>query len=155
ALNVVLPIDLDAGPQADVRVSLNGRTSTPLSFFVSVWLSRVRPIRTGLDPTLSADLKLVLEGTGLSTAHTVHFDGSASSHTSSAFDAGGTDTTVTVGIPADLPNGVYDVRVELTGGSASNARSLEIVPLVRTPVNVAVILPGSPPSLNRPVHELT
>ena len=50
-LSVTLPTDVDAGPQVDLRVTLNGRTSTPLTFTVNPWLASTKPIRTALDST--------------------------------------------------------------------------------------------------------
>ena len=45
-----LPTDLEAGPQADVRVSLYGRASAPLAFIVTPWLSAMTPVRSALAP---------------------------------------------------------------------------------------------------------
>src|SRR2546421_1745031 len=150
ALTVVLPIDLDAGPQADVRITLNKRMSTPLQFTVSPWLNSLTPIRTALDPAHGAnDLKLILKGNGFTTTpQAVRFDAPAASSTVTTFDAGGSDTQATVTIPANLPNGVYNVRIVLndTASSASNSRTLEVIPLVNSPIGLAVV--GS-------VHQLT
>jgi len=150
ALTVVLPTDLDAGPQADVRITLNKRTSTPLQFTVSPWLNSLTPIRTALDPARGAnDLKLILRGNGFTTApQTVRFDAPAASSTVTTFDAGGSDTQTTVTIPTNLSNGVYSVRIVLNdaASSASNSRTLEVIPLVSSPIGIAVV--GS-------VHQLT
>ena len=48
AFVVTLPVDVDGGPQVDVTVKLNGRTSRPLVFTVNPWLTSVTPIRTAL-----------------------------------------------------------------------------------------------------------
>jgi len=150
ALTVVLPTDLDAGPQADVRITLNKRTSTPLQFTVSPWLNGVTPIRTALDPAHGPnDLKLILKGNGFTTTpQAVRFDAPAASSTVTTFDAGGSDTQATVTIPANLPNGVYTVRFVLNdaASSASNSRTLEVIPLVNSPIGLTVV--GS-------VHQLT
>jgi hypothetical protein len=139
----VLPTDLDAGPQADVRITLNKRTSTPLQFTVSPWLNSLTPIRTALDPTHGAnDLKLILKGNGFTAApQAVRFDAPAASATVTTFDAGGSDTQATVTIPTNLPNGVYNVRIVLNdaASSASNSRTLEVIPLVNSPIGLAVV----------------
>ena len=70
-LMVTLPTDADGGPQVDVTVKLNGRTSRPFVFNINPWLTRITPIRTALDPTRSpADLKLNLTGTGFNSVNT-------------------------------------------------------------------------------------
>jgi Pvc16 N-terminal domain len=152
ALTVVLPTDLDAGPQADVRITLNRRTSTALQFTVSPWLNSLTPIRTALDSSAAQgpfDLNLVLKGNGFTTApQAVRFDSPAASATVTTFAAGGSDTQASVVIPTNLPNGVYNVRIVLNDAatSASNSRTLEVIPLVNSPIGLALV--GS-------VHQLT
>jgi len=90
-----------------------------------------------------------LKGNGFTTTpQAVRFDAPAASSTVTTFDAGGSDTQATVTIPANLPNGVYNVRIVLndTASSASNSRTLEVIPLVNSPIGLAVV--GS-------VHQLT
>lgn len=141
ALTVTLPTDLDAGPQADVRVTVNGRTSTPLPFLVTPWLALLRPIRTALDPAGGpADLKLTLTGNGFTaTPQAVRFEGPGGTTTVTAFDAGGGDTAATVTIPTTLANGVYNIRIVLADDSASNARTLEVLPRVDRPIGLATV----------------
>jgi hypothetical protein len=139
SLRVTLPTDLEAGPQADVSVTLNRRVSTPLAFTVSPWLSTVTPVRTAL----AANQKMTLEGIGFTAApQGVRFDGSGAPGTLTAVDPGSTDTQATITIPA-LPNGIYRVRVLLgdSAQSASNSRTLEVIPRI----DAAVVTPGSPP----------
>jgi hypothetical protein len=139
-LTVSLPSDLAAGPQADVRVTLNGRASTPLSFTVTPWLSTVTPVRTGL----AANQKMTLQGIGFTaTPRGVRFDGAGAPAALNALDPGSTDTQGTITIPPALPNGIYRVRLVLndTAQSASNSRTLEIIPRIDS----TIITPGSPP----------
>jgi hypothetical protein len=146
SLVVNLPMDLDAGPQEDVKVTLNGRTSTPLSFIVNPWLASIIPVRT----ELAIGQKLTLQGIGFTTApQGVRLDGPGAPAGLTPFDAGVTDTNGTLTIPAALPNGLYQVRVVLNdlAGSASNSRTLEIIPRIDT-TSLSV---SSPPS----VHTLT
>ena len=141
ALTVVLPTDLDAGPQVDVRVTLNRRTSTPLQFTISPWLANLAPIRTALDPTLG-DPKLVLKGSGFTTIpQAVRFDAPGTSTIVTTFDAGGSDAQATVTIPKDLENGIYNVRLVLNDAvsSASNSRTLEVIPYVDSTIAVETV----------------
>src|SRR5262249_47279563 len=94
ALTVTLPRELDAGPQADVRVTLNGRTSTPLPFTVTPWLASTKPIRTALDPARGdADGKLLLTGNGFGTTpQAVRLDGPGGVTRVTVFNPGGSDT---------------------------------------------------------------
>jgi hypothetical protein len=136
SLTVTLPLDLDAGPQADVRVTLNGRTSTPLVFTAQPWLQRMTPIRTALDPDQKdADLKLTLQGSGFTPAPlSVRFERLVKgkieviSVTVPAPDR--SDTSAKITIPTTLENGSYDVRLVTADGSASNKRTLEVLPLI-------------------------
>ncbi len=152
ALTVVLPTDLDAGPQADVRITLNRRTSTPLQFIVSPWLNSLTPIRTALDSSAAQgpfDLNLVLKGNGFAaTPQAVRFDSPATSATVTTFAAGGSDMQASVVIPTNLPNGVYNMRIVLNdaANSASNSRTLEVIPLLNSPIGLALV--GA-------VHQLT
>jgi hypothetical protein len=152
ALTVGLPTDLDAGPQADVRVAQMRRTSLPLSFTVSPWLAAVRPIRTALDPARGdADMKPVLTGSGFTTSpQAVRLDGPAGTVNLTTFAAGGSDTRVTVTLPATLANGLYQARVVRGDGGASNPRPLEVVPRVDSPIAVAVVA-----VTGKNVHQLT
>lgn len=145
ALTVVLPTDLDAGPQANVQVTLNGRASMPLPFIVSPWLNSLTPIRTALDSSATQgplDLNLVLQGNGFTaTLQAVRFESPTTSVTVTTFAAGGSDTRAIVAIPTSLPNGVYNVRIVLNdaASSASNSRTLEVIPLVSSPIGIAVV----------------
>ena len=117
ALTVALPLDLDAGPDANVAVTLNGRTSTPLTFTVIPWLSTLTPIRTALDVP---NARLVLRGSGFSlTPQSVRFEGPGGTTVVAAFEPGGSDAQAQVVIPASLANGLYNVRLALAGGSIS------------------------------------
>lgn len=151
-LSVQLPAELDAGPDADVSVTLNGRTSTPVVFSVTPWVSTVTPIRTALDPARgNADLKVSLQGSGFTaTPQAVRFEGPGGTTTVTAFDAGGSDALATVTTPAALANGVYRVRIVLGDSSASNSRSLEVIPSVNSPIGVAVVTVSA-----TSVHRLT
>jgi Pvc16 N-terminal domain len=153
ALSVRLPTDLDAGPQADVRVSLNGRTSTPLAFTVTPWLALVTPIRTALDPTRPADLTLTLSGNGFTTApRAVRLEGPGGTTTVTAFGPGGADDRATVTLPTTLASGLYRVRLVLDdpAGSASNSRTLEVIPRLDSPIGLAQTTVGG-----NQVHQLT
>lgn len=129
-LTVTLPDDLDAGPQAGVRVAVAGRDSEPLPFLVTPWLAGITPVRTALDPGLEADTTLTLTGQGIGEPFTVRFDGPGGSAT--ATGAVGPGGATTAPIPTDLPNGAYQVRVALADAAASlsNPRTLQVVPLV-------------------------
>ena len=153
SLTVNLPTSVDAGPDVDVRVTLNRRTSQPLTFTVGPWLASLTPIRTALDPARGpADLKLILSGSGFTTTpQSVRFDAPVGSATATGFDAGGSDAQATIAIPMSLANGLYDVRIVVDGaGNASNARTLEVLPRVDRPIGVAVVTPSG-----SPVHQLT
>lgn len=153
ALTVILPSGLDAGPQADVRVTLNRRTSTPLVFTVSPWLARLTPIRSAIDPAQPADLKLTFSGNGFTaTPQAVRFERPGGTVTVTVFDAGGSDGQATVTIPPGLANGLYHVRI-VPGDpsqSASNSRTLEVIPRVDSPIGLSVV-----PVSGRSVHRLT
>jgi hypothetical protein len=155
-LVVELPTDLDAGPEAGVTVTRFGRTSASLTFTVRPWLSELKPIRSALDPTQAADLKLILKGVGFTNPQAVRFETAGSITNVTAFDPGGTDTQATVTILAGLANGEYSVRLVLNdaASSASNARTLIILPLISN-VTVALVPASSLPVLGEDVHELT
>jgi hypothetical protein len=129
-LTASLPLELDAGPQADVRVSLAGSASDPLAFLVSPWLAGITPVRTALDPALPADATLALTGQGLAAPFTVRFDGPGGPGTSPGTVAA--DGTTSAAVPADLPNGAHQVRVVLGDAdhSLSNPRTLQVLPRV-------------------------
>jgi hypothetical protein len=143
SVTVSLPLDLEAGPQADVRVTLNGRNSQPLTLSVTPWLETLAPIRTALDSTPGPPApSVVLRGRGFTTTPSaVRFDGPGGTANVTAFVGGVTDTQATITIPSTLANGIYNVRVVLGGpdNSASNSRTLEVIPLVTSAVGVAVV----------------
>jgi hypothetical protein len=152
SFTITLPSNLDAGPEADVDVLLAGRSSTPLSFNITPWLSYVTPIRTALDPTAPADLSLLLTGMGFTaTPASVRFE-SAATTTVTSFAAGGGDTKARVAIPTSLANGIYQVRLVLGDAphSATNSRTLQVIPLVNSPIVVATVAVAG-----QNVHKLT
>jgi hypothetical protein len=153
---VALPTDLDAGPEAGVTVTRFGRTSAPLTLTVRPWLSELRPIRTALDPTQAADLRLNLKGVGLTNPQAVRLEAAGSVTNVVAFEPGGTDVQTTVTLPAALANGEYSVRLVLNdvANSASNVRTLMVLPLI-SHVAVALVPPISPPVSGDDVHEMT
>jgi hypothetical protein len=150
SLTVTLPIDVDGGPQIDVTVTLNDRTSTPLTLTVSPWLATISPIRTALDV---APAKLSLQGSGF-TANPleIQLNGPTPNPTTALLDPGSSDLQATVTIPANLPNGLYTVRLVLNDAphSASNSRTLEVIPRVDSPIGVASTVVNG-----RTVHRLT
>lgn len=128
SLSVTLPADLDAGPQADVRVVLQGQASEPLPLLISPWLASTTPVRTALDPAVPADANVTLTGQGLAGPVTVRFDGPGGPASSAGTVTA--DGTVTAAVPADLANGTYQVRAVLgdADSSLSNPRTLQVVP---------------------------
>ena len=153
SLTVSLPTSLDAGPQANVEVTLNGRTGVPLTFTVTPWLASLTPIRTAFDPAQAQDLSLQLTGIGFTaTPAAVRFEGPGGTTSVTSFKAGGADDHAAVTTPPGLINGIYNVRLVLAGSSknASNARTFEVIPLVTSPVGVAIVNVGG-----KSVHRLT
>lgn len=139
SLVVTLPTEVDGGPQVDVTVRLNGRTSRPLVFNINPWLTSITPVRTAIDPANPADLTLNLDGTGLTPPSSVRFEGPGAPATVATFDPGGTDRHQSVPIPPGLANGVYRVRLVLgdAASSATNSRTLEVIPRLDSPVGVS------------------
>lgn len=154
ALTAILPTDLDAGPQADVRMTLNSRTSTPLAFGVTPWLAGLTPLRTALEPTPGPPAPtLVLNGNGFTTSpQAVRFDGPEGTTNVASFVGSVTDSQATVSIPATLKNGIHQVRIVLAGPgrAASNSRTLEVIPRVGSPIGLAVVTVAG-----NSVHRLT
>jgi hypothetical protein len=130
SLTATLPAELDGGPQADVRVAVQGLTSDPLPFSVEPWLAGITPVRTALDPAVPADGTLTLTGHGLTAPFAVRFEGPGgpASGAGTIIGAG----TASAAVPADLGNGPYQVRVVQGGadGSLSNPRTLQVLPRV-------------------------
>jgi hypothetical protein len=129
-LTASLPLDLDAGPQADVRAALLGPPSDPLPFLVSPWLAGITPVRTALDPAVPADATLTLTGQGLAAPFTIRFDGPGGPASSPGTVTG--EGTASAAVPASLANGAYQVRVVLGDAdhSLSNPRTLQVLPRV-------------------------
>ena len=157
---VTLPADVSGGPQTDVTAAINGRTSVPLTFNVTPWITGIKPVRTAID---TPGAKLALTGIGFTTApQAVRFELASPPPplsppapllvTVSAFDAGGTDSQASITLPGTLVNGTYNVRLVLSDGasSASNTRPLEVIPLIATPVGVTTVTAGL-----KLVHRLT
>jgi hypothetical protein len=140
SLTANLPTDLEAGPQADVRVSLNAVVSAPLTFTVTPWLSTITPVRSAL----AANQHMTLQGIGFTASpQGVRFDGAGAPVGLTAFNPGSTDIQGTITIPSGLPNGIYRVRIVLADAaqSASNSRTFEVIPRIDS----ATLAPGSPP----------
>lgn len=146
-LSVTLPSNLDAGPEADVTVTLNGRTSMPLTFLVRPWLTSIQPVRTDL---AGGSLKLALTGLGFTAPQAVRFDGPGGTTNVTTFDAGTTETQLSITIPGTLLNGIYQVRAVLNDTSATNARALEVIPRVDSPIGLSTTTVDG-----RSVHRLT
>jgi hypothetical protein len=152
-LTVLLPTDLDAGPQADVQVAVAGRSGLPLSFTVTPWLQQITPIRTALDPSLgSADLSVSLSGTGFSIApQAVRFEGPAPAPTTTmvtAFTTTG-DTSASVAIPGSIVNGIYRVRIIRSDGGVSNSRPIEVIPRIDPPVVASTVVNAAGSTVNQ------
>lgn len=147
-LTITLPVDLDAGPDASVTMALNGRAGAAAQFVVTPWLSRLTPIRSTLETPL-----LTLNGVGFTTnPQAVRFEGPGGTTTVTTFSGTVTDTQCGVTIPAALQNGIYQVRIVLAGpgNSASNSATLEVIPLVSSPIGLATVTVAG-----NQVHRLT
>jgi hypothetical protein len=155
AMTVLLPDNLDAGPDVDVRMTLNGRTSAPLNFTITPWLSRIQPVRTALDPAVPSDQTLTLSGRGFTPAPIdVRFDEHATRIATR--DAATPRTKATAPIPNGLANGVYLVRIGIDDPdqSLSNTRELEVVPLLSGAAVAAATAARLDGGMTN-VHELT
>ena len=139
-IEVDLPTDVPAGPDVDVRVRRDGGASAAIPFRISPWLGGLRPARTALDAAEPADATLILTGTGLAPAQEVRISGGghelqlaplagADAHEVRVTAPPGADRNAAPGA-GQLPNGMYAVRLRLTGGELSNLRRLEVVPRV-------------------------
>jgi len=153
-LTVTLPVSLDAGPNQDVEVAINGKSGAALTFTVSPWLSSLMPIRTALDSQPGPPAPtLILTGNGFTTSpQGVRLDGPGGTTNVTTFVGSVTDTKATITIPTSLKNGIYQVRIVLAGpdNNVSNARTLEVIPLLTSPIGLAVTtVSGSQ------VHQLT
>jgi Pvc16 N-terminal domain len=141
ALTVTLPLDLGAGPQADVVVRVGARGSAPVPFVVTPWLSRIVPLRTAFDPNVAATIALSGIGFGPPGAH-VRSESATTATDLGPVAAGATDTAATVTLPASLANGTYTLRLVRAGGAATNGRVLEVIPLLAG-VAVSVVHPAA------------
>lgn len=154
ALTVSLPLIPDAGPSQDVVVTLNGLSSTPQPFTVIPWLDRLTPLRSALDSSAGPPAPtLVLQGNGFTTSpQAVRLDGPGGTTNVTSFVTAVSDTSATITIPATLANGIYQVRLIQAGPGnlASNARTLQVIPLFNSPIGLAVVIVGG-----NPVHRLT
>jgi hypothetical protein len=152
SIAVTLPSTLDAGPNEDVQVSLQGKASTPLTYTVMPWLSSLTPIRSTLDPTGGPSAPtLVLSGNGFTTApQAVRFDGPGGTTSVTGFVGAVTDNLATITIPSALKNGLYQVRLVLADNSVTNARTLQVIPLITSPIGLAVVTVAG-----KQVHQLT
>jgi hypothetical protein len=133
SLTVRLPTNLNAGPGVDVRVETFGKASQPAQFVVEPWLASITPVRTALEGT---NPRLVLTGQGLTATPQVRFSGPAGIRTEPAATVGG---ELSVAIPTDLTNGLYDVRVRLPGNLLSNGRTLAVMPRIDPLPMVSVV----------------
>lgn len=148
-LVVTLPSSIDAGPQEEVRVTLNGQTSASAAFTLNPWLETISPLRSGLD---AASTNLVLNGSGFTgTPQAVRLEGPGAVQNIAVFTSA-SDQQISVALPPGLTNGLYNVRVVLNdpANSVSNVRAFEVIPRLDTPIGVAVITVS-----NNQVHQLT
>jgi hypothetical protein len=152
SIAITLPDSLDAGPNEDVEVAISGKSGAALTFTVSPWLSFLTPIRTALDASPGPPApSLVLNGIGFTTtAKGVRFDGPSGTTNVTTFVGSVTDTKATITIPSNLPNGLYQTRMVLADNSVSNARTLEVIPLLKSPIGLAVTTVAG-----NQVHQLT
>ena len=154
SIAVTLPVNLDAGPNEDIEVAISGKSGAALTFTVSPWLSSLTPIRTALDTSAGPPAPtLLLNGIGFTTtAQGVRFDGHSGTMNVTAFVGVITDTKATITIPSNLQNGIYQVRIVLAGpdNNVSNARTLEVIPLLKSPIGLAVTTVSG-----NQVHQLT
>jgi hypothetical protein len=154
SITISMPLAVDAGPQVDVAVTLHGKTSTSLPFVITPWLAAISPVRTALDSGAGASsLLLTLTGEGLTPSpQAVRFEGASATSAVTSLTPSPDATQVSVNIPTALANGSYQVRVVLgdAAGSVSNSRVLTVIPLLQSPIGLAVV------SVNgSQVHQLT
>jgi hypothetical protein len=143
-MQITIPVDLEAGPEQEVRALLDGQASNPMTYLVSPWLRRVQPLRgaPGPLPTPAVQVTLEVSGEDLLTAMgiSVTLRGAIVPHTV----VDGTHLRITV--PNTVPSGLHPVRVTVNGRS-SNSRGFEVVPLLRQLVPAAPVI-GGPLQIN-------
>ncbi len=143
-VQISVPAELEAGPEQEVRVLLDGQASNPLTYVVSPWLRRVQPLRGAPGPASTESVRVTLEVVGedlLQVAPiSVTLRGAPLPHT--VVDSARLQVTV----PSSEPNGLHPVRVTVNGRT-SNVRYFEVVPLLRELVPAAPVV-GSPVQVN-------
>jgi hypothetical protein len=135
-----VPAELEAGPEQEVRILLDGQVSNPATYLVSPWLRRLQPLRgapgTAPAPPLQVSLEVVGEDLLPPAVISVTLRGSVVPHTV----VDGTHLLVTV--PPTEPNGFHPLRVTV-GGRSSNSRGFEVVPWLRQ-LDMATPIIGNP-----------
>ena len=119
-------------------------TSAPLAYRIEPWVTSAQPIRAAIDSSGATRVTLSLVGRGFSgAAVSVLLSGApvpGSPLTVPSADVTVVDDTLVQAIlPNNLGNGSVTVRIQ-AGGARSNARTIEIVPLLETltPATAAV-----------------
>lgn len=123
-IQIRVPTDLDAGPDQEIRVLLDGRTSGPQTYVVSPWLRRLEPQR-GAPSAAGSPFLVTLNvlGEDLSTAGVIAVSLAATGIAHAVID----ETHISIAVPATVPNGRHPVQVDVDGRT-SNIRVFEVLP---------------------------
>jgi hypothetical protein len=140
-LQILLPARLEAGPEQEVRVVLDGQQSNPLTYLVSPWLRRLQPLRgaPGPAPAQAVEVSLEVEGENLQEpgiSIQVTLNGTALPHT--LVD----NRHLRVTVPNAFDNGAHPMRVSVDG-RVSNSRDFEVIPFLQS-VNPSAASVGNP-----------
>lgn len=123
-----VPHDLKQGPKQGITVFINNRESKPVLFYVSPWITSIRPQRGAVDTGNDISVPIDIHGFDFQSDVQISIGEAAVSPDKITFVS---ENLIKTYVPNTLTNGLHEIDVKVNGNPA-NKRRFEVIPLIRS-----------------------
>ena len=123
---LAVPHDLKQGPKQEITVIINDRESKPVLFYVSPWITGIKPQRGAVDKGNALSVPIDIHGFDFQSDVQISIGGTAVSPDKITFVS---ENLIKTYVPNTLVNGPHKIELKVNGNE-TNKRSFEVIPFI-------------------------
>jgi hypothetical protein len=125
---LAVPHDLKQGPKQEITVIINDRESKPVLFYITPWITSIRPQRCAVDTGNALSVPIDIHGFDFQSNVQISIGGTAVSADKITFV---NENLIKTYVPNTLVNGSHQIDLQVNGNPA-NKRRFEVIPLIKS-----------------------